>query len=204
MEALRIIKDEHRNLWRLAITLDQVIDDMEAEKADGGLHRLGARLLRALHGRLPPPQGRRLPVPPAAPAQRIGRSAPRPPAGRAPQRPHNLAALRQQLADTAAGRSTVGGLAEALRLYLNDQKAHIRTEEQDIYPLAREVLTAADWAEIDAAFLDNDDPVLAAPARAEFRELFHKVASLAPVSVGLGGQQRPASCKRPPARPKCC
>jgi branched-chain amino acid transport system ATP-binding protein len=188
MEALRIIKDEHRNLWRLAITLDQVIEEMEqTQKADPAFIGSGARLLRALHGRLPSPQGRRAPVPHPAPAQRFGRSAPRPPAGRAPQRPHNLAALRQQLADTAAGRSTVGGLTEALRLYLNDQKAHIRTEEQDIYPLAREVLTPADWAEIDAAFLDNDDPVFGSAARAEFRELFHKVASLAPVSVGLGG-----------------
>ncbi|NTV97098.1 MAG: hypothetical protein HGA75_17070 [Thiobacillus sp.] len=35
MEALRIIKDEHRNLWRLAITLDQVIGEMEQDqKAD--------------------------------------------------------------------------------------------------------------------------------------------------------------------------
>jgi branched-chain amino acid transport system ATP-binding protein len=82
----------------------------------------------------------------------------------------------------------VNELAEALRLYLNDQKAHIRSEEKDIYPLASEVLTPADWAEIDKAFLDNDDPVFGAAARAEFRELFHKVASLAPVSVGLGGQ----------------
>ena len=65
--------------------------------------------------------------------------------------------LRQQLADTVAGRSTIGGLAEAFRLYLNDQKAHIKSEERDIYPLASEVLTPADWAEIDAAFLDNDE-----------------------------------------------
>ena len=36
MEALRIIKDEHRKLWRIAITVDQVLDDMQAEgKVDG-------------------------------------------------------------------------------------------------------------------------------------------------------------------------
>lgn len=188
MEALRIIKDEHRNLWRLAITLDQVIEEMQqANKVDpafitsvldyfehfmdGCHHRKeDEHLFRLL----------RLRSDSAAPLldrlQAEHRNAPR-----------NLAALRQQLADTAAGRSTVGGLTEALRLYLNDQKAHIRTEEQDIYPLAREVLTPGDWAEIDAAFLDNDDPVFGSAARAEFRELFHKVASLAPVSVGLGG-----------------
>jgi len=81
----------------------------------------------------------------------------------------------------------VQDLTDALRRYIDEQKAHIRAEEQDIYPLARDVLTPDDWAEIDKAFLDNDDPVFGREARAEFRELFHKVASLAPVSVGLGG-----------------
>ena len=31
MEALRIIKDEHRNLWRVTITLEQVVAEMERE-----------------------------------------------------------------------------------------------------------------------------------------------------------------------------
>ena len=188
MEALRIIKDEHRNLWRLAITLDQVIEEMEqTQKADpafiGSVLDYFEHFMDGCHHRKEDEhlfRLLRLRSDSAAPLldrlQAEHRNA-----------PHNLAALRQQLADTAAGRSTVGGLTEALRLYLNDQKAHIRAEEQDIYPLAREVLTPADWAEIDAAFLDNDDPVFGSAARAEFRELFHKVASLAPVSVGLGG-----------------
>jgi len=188
MEALRIIKDEHRNLWRLAITLDQIIEEMEqTQKADpafiGSVLDYFEHFMDGCHHRKEDEhlfRLLRLRSDSAAPLldrlQAEHRNA-----------PHNLAALRQQLADTVAGRSTVGGLTEALRLYLNDQKAHIRTEEQDIYPLAREVLTPADWAEIDAAFLDNDDPVFGSAARAEFRELFHKVASLAPVSVGLGG-----------------
>ena len=188
MEALRIIKDEHRNLWRLAITLDQVIEEMEqTQKADpafiGSVLDYFEHFMDGCHHRKEDEhlfRLLRLRSESAAPLldrlQAEHRNA-----------PHNLAALRLQLADTAAGRSTVDGLTEALRLYLNDQKAHIRTEEQDIYPLAREVLTPADWAEIDAAFLDNDDPVFGSAARAEFRELFHKVASLAPVSVGLGG-----------------
>ena len=188
MEALRIIKDEHRNLWRLAITLDQVIEEMEqTQKADpafiGSVLDYFEHFMDGCHHRKEDEhlfRLLRLRSDSAAPLldrlQAEHRNA-----------PHNLAALRQQLADTVAGRSTVGGLTEALRLYLNDQKAHIRSEEQDIYPLAREVLTPADWAEIDAAFLDNDDPVFGSAARAEFRELFHKVASLAPVSVGLGG-----------------
>lgn len=188
MEALRIIKDEHRNLWRLAITLDQVIEEMQqANKADpafitsvldyfehfmdGCHHRKeDEHLFRLLR-------------------QRSDAAAPLLDRLQAEHRnaPHNLAALRQRLADVQSGRATVQDLTNALRRYIDEQKAHIRAEEQDIYPLARDVLTPDDWAEIDKAFLDNDDPVFGREARAEFRELFHKVASLAPVSVGLGG-----------------
>ncbi|WP_366520706.1 ATP-binding cassette domain-containing protein [Zoogloea sp.] len=187
MEALRIIKDEHRNLWRIAVTLDQVIGEMERnQKADpaflgsvldyfehfmdGCHHRKEDDYLFRLLRQRSPDAGALLDR-----LQAEHRNA-----------PHNLAALRQQLAETVAGRSSVGELIEALRLYLDDQKAHIKAEEKDIYPLASQVLTAEDWAEIDKAFLDNDDPLFGKAARAEYRELYHKVANLAPVSVGLG------------------
>jgi branched-chain amino acid transport system ATP-binding protein len=55
-------------------------------------------------------------------------------------------------------------------------------------PLARKTLNPDDWAEIDRAFLDNNDPLFGERSKAEFRELFHRVANLAPDSVGLGGR----------------
>jgi len=187
MQALSIIKDEHRNLWRIAITVEQVIAEMERDHKveaaflgsvldyfehfmDGCHHRKeDEHLFPVLRQRAPSA---------AALLDRLQaehRNA-----------PQNLAALRGQLADTVAGHGRIDSLAEAFRRYIDDQKAHIKHEERDIYGLASDVLTPADWAGIDAAFLDNDDPVFGSAARAEFRELFHKVASLAPVSVGLG------------------
>ncbi|KAB2964850.1 ATP-binding cassette domain-containing protein [Zoogloea sp.] len=188
MEALRIIKDEHRNLWRLAITLEQVAAEMEREqKADpaflGSVFDYFEHFMDGCHHRKEDEHLFRVL------RQRSDTAGPLLDRLQAEHRnaPHNLAALRQQLADTVAGQGSVSSLVEALRLYVEDQKAHIRSEEQDIYPLASEMLTPEDWQEIDKAFLDNDDPVFGSSARAEFRELFHKVASLAPVSVGLGG-----------------
>lgn len=99
-----------------------------------------------------------------------------------------LSALRQQLDDTVAGKRPASEMAEALRAFISDQKEHIRIEERDVFPLAAEVLTPEDWKEIDRAFLDHDDPVFGKSARAEFRELLHRIASLAPESVGLGGK----------------
>ena len=74
-------------------------------------------------------------------------------------------------------------------LNVNDYlKSHIRTEEKDAMPLARQLLSAEDWAGIDRAFLDNEDPLFGGKAKAEYRELFHRIVSLAPESVGLGAR----------------
>ena len=187
MEALRIIKDEHRNLWRIAITLDRVIDDMVAEgKADHAF--LGSvfdyfeqfvddfhhpkedgYLFRLLRQRSPEA---------ASVLDRLEAEHRNAPA--------NLRGLRDKLALTASGRVAVSDLAEVLRIYLDGLKEHIRVEEKDVFPLATTALGADDWREIDAAFLNNADPVFGTEAQAQFRELFHRVASLAPVSVGLG------------------
>ncbi|MBP7627314.1 MAG: ATP-binding cassette domain-containing protein [Zoogloea sp.] len=187
MEALRIIKDEHRKLWRIAITVDQVLDDMQADgKVDGAF--LGSvfdyfeqfvddchhpkeddYLFRLLRQRSPEA---------AAVLDRLEaehRDA-----------PANLKGLRNKLALAESGRLPVSDLAEALRGYLAGLKEHVRIEEKEIFPLAAAALTAADWQEIDTAFLNNADPAFGTQAQAGFRELFHRVASLAPESVGLG------------------
>ena len=89
---------------------------------------------------------------------------------------------------TAAGGENNAAFTAALRNYTQGMKSHVRSEEKDAMPLAREVLTAADWAEIDRAFLDNEDPLFGGKAKAEYRELFHRIVSLAPESVGLGAR----------------
>jgi branched-chain amino acid transport system ATP-binding protein len=87
----------------------------------------------------------------------------------------------------AAGQVSGNQIATDLRNYTATLKSHIRTEEKMVLPLARNCLIDADWAEINRAFLDNSDPVFGDKAQAEFRQLYHRVVSLAPESVGLGG-----------------
>jgi len=189
MEALRVISEEHRNLWRIATTIDQVADEMEAgSQVDPAfftsIFDYIEQFMDACHHTKEDDF--------LFPVLRL-RSAE---AGvildrlQAEHRngPEVLKSLREQLAATAAGTLGNADFAGALRTYTASLKSHIRTEEKDAIPLAREVLTAADWAEIDRAFLDNDDPLFGEKARIEFRELFHRIASLAPESVGLGGQ----------------
>ena len=63
--------------------------------------------------------------------------------------------------------------------------AHMRKEEEKLLPLAQRLLSAEDWKVIDTAFAANTDPLAGARAN-EFRELFSRIAHLAPAPVGLG------------------
>jgi branched-chain amino acid transport system ATP-binding protein len=185
MESLRIITEEHQNLWRIATTMDMVADEVEAGgKVDPAFFHsvfdyIEQFIDKAHHPKEDDFLFRLM-------RQRSEEAATILDRLQAEHRngPENLKALRQALADSASDRAS---FATALRTYTQGLKNHIRTEEKDAIPLARKVLTAEDWAEIDRAFLDNKDPVFGEQANAGFRELFHRIASLAPESVGLGG-----------------
>ena len=189
MEALRIIKDEHRNLWRVTITLEQVVAEMESEnRVDEAFLKSVFDYFEQFVDRMHHPKETDY-------LFRLlrERSDKADEALSHVQADHDnaegtLSTLRQQLDDTIAGKRPASEMAEALRTFISNQKEHIRIEERDVFPLAAEVLTTEDWTEIDRAFLDHDDPVFGKSARAEFRELLHRIASLAPESVGMGAQ----------------
>lgn len=189
MEALRVISEDHRNLWRIAATIDIVADEMESgSKVDPAfftsIFDYIEHFMDACHHAKEDDY--------LFPALRARSEAAGPILDRLQAEHRNgpeiLKSLRQQLAQTAAGTLGNAEFAAALRTYTQSLKNHIRTEEKDAMPLAREVLDAEDWAEIDRAFLDSDDPLFGEKANAEFRELFHRIASLAPESIGLGAQ----------------
>jgi branched-chain amino acid transport system ATP-binding protein len=188
MQALRIISEDHSNLWRLATTIDHVAEEIEGgERVDPAFFNSVFDYIEQFVDRSHHPKEDdflfrllRLRSSKAAaildPLQEEHREG-----------PHKLQALRTCVDQTASGALEPTELAVLLRAYTAGLKNHIRTEEKFAMPLAREVLTADDWAEIDSAFLDNDDPLFGEKAKAEFRELYHRIASLAPASVGLGG-----------------
>lgn len=90
-----------------------------------------------------------------------------------------LAAYRQ------TGDAGFAGFKVTLMAYLEQEWRHMNTEEHKIFPLACQYLTAEDWAEIDAAFLSNDNPWLGAAGK--YAALFSKIVNMAPAPVGLGG-----------------
>lgn len=190
MDALTIISQEHSNMWRLATTLDQVASDMQAvAPSEIAFFEAAFDYMTQFVDRMHHPKEdhflfRLLRLRSAEAADVLD-------ALEADHRqgPANLAQLRSKLAAAAQGQLPVAALAVAVKHYTDGLKGHIKTEEEHVLPLARKALLPQDWAEIDQAFRTHSDPVFGDHDKAEFRELFHRIASLAPDSVGLG-----ASC----------
>lgn len=64
--------------------------------------------------------------------------------------------------------------------YVAFERAHMRCEEQEILPLALEVLTREDWQEIAAAFLSNQHPLLNPTRQRQFDKLFGTILRVVP------------------------
>ena len=53
-------------------------------------------------------------------------------------------------------------------------------------PLAEDVLSDADWAELDQAFSANRDPLTGHEPEADYGALFTRIVNIVPAPVGLG------------------
>ena len=85
------------------------------------------------------------------------------------------------------GASRRAAFEEAFKKYVDFYLDHMRLEEDVILPEAEKALSAQDWAEIDAAFEKNADPLTGKyPPTAEYEKLFSLIVQRAPAPVGLG------------------
>ena len=98
---------------------------------------------------------------------------------------HDLLALEMMsaAADAPARRAR---FEDEMHAYIAAYLDHIRTEEAEILPLAERVLTAADWTELDAAFMHNRDPLTHREGDDAFRPLFKRILMTLPSPLGLG------------------
>lgn len=90
---------------------------------------------------------------------------------------------RKLLAWEFAGR--FDAFADAALAYVEAYFSHMRKEENQVLPLAREWLTAEDWREVADAFSANVDPTRSDDAPV-FRTLFSRIVNLAPPPIGVG------------------
>lgn len=73
----------------------------------------------------------------------------------------------------------------ALAHYSRSYLEHMAVEDREILPAAQQHLTASDWAELDAAFDANRDPLTGHEPDEEYRALFHKILMTAKAPIGF-------------------
>ena len=85
------------------------------------------------------------------------------------------------------GPSRRQAFEETFRKYIDFYLDHMRLEEEVILPEAEKMLTPSEWADIDAAFEKNADPLTGKyPPAAEYEKLFSLIVQRAPAPIGLG------------------
>lgn len=84
------------------------------------------------------------------------------------------------------GASEFPNFLAAVETYAAFHWEHMRSEEKELLPLAEQHLTAGDWEAIDAAFLGHSDALLGAEAGAHYDDVFRRIANLAPPPIGMG------------------
>jgi hemerythrin-like domain-containing protein len=85
------------------------------------------------------------------------------------------------------GDSRRAAFEQAVKRYIDAYMAHMQLEETAILPAAQRTLSDADWAELDAAFATNCDPLTGKyPRDPAYDRLFTKIVMIAPAPIGLG------------------
>ena len=185
--AIDIIKSEHRALAAVLSGLSALVDGIDAGKFEPDFELLAAMIAyvtevpeRVHHPKEDDflfPALRRRDATAAAVIDDL-------------QREHHLgpgmiAALKTALDDYhKAGAAGLPAFRVTVKAYCEFQWKHMSKEEKHVLPTARDVLTAEDWAAIDAAFNANDNPWEGAAG--EYKQLFTRIVSIAPDPIGVG------------------
>jgi hypothetical protein len=63
---------------------------------------------------------------------------------------------------------------------------HGTLEEKPILPAANESFSTDDWEVVDAAFAQNNDPLLGGGYGREYEKLFSLITTITPAPIGVG------------------
>ncbi len=81
---------------------------------------------------------------------------------------HFQEAVRNVLKEVEVPRSAFSEIAHN---FLAEQRGHMQTEEDEVFPLAQQILSNDDWIEIDERISREEDPVFASATSREFETL---------------------------------
>ncbi|MBI3374561.1 MAG: hemerythrin domain-containing protein [Betaproteobacteria bacterium] len=84
------------------------------------------------------------------------------------------------------GDAEFPAFAQAVEEFVAAYREHMRKEEDRVFPLAQQLLGAADFEAIDRAFEENRDPLADQRDTKDFQVLFTRIVNLAPPPIGVG------------------
>jgi branched-chain amino acid transport system ATP-binding protein len=188
MQAILIIKSEHKNLGAMLYSLEMLIEEIDNGKQPDFtvFHGLLTYIDRFLDRYHHPKENDYL-------FPRLMERAPDSVAlieelGRQHKQGEELLVeiLKALSAYEFSGDVEYPGFREAVLKYTQFEREHVLVEERDVLPRAQQVLEASDWKEIDAAFGENQDPMFGEKWNSEFSELLNKLINTLPAPLGLG------------------
>jgi branched-chain amino acid transport system ATP-binding protein len=188
-EALQVISNEHRSMWRLTVALDELRGDLgnRDEKPDAELFGMILDYIEQYIEQVHQPKEEQYLYRAVLNRSAEGREMIEEFQREHAASPEIVARLRSLLKH--AVRNYPDGVSEfqtGLEEYITMMRRHIMKEESVLFPLARKTLNDVDWDEINSAFADNTDPLFGIEARAEFRALLSRIVNEAPEPIGLG------------------
>ena len=98
---------------------------------------------------------------------------------------HDVLAL-EMMSEAPHAKARLADFEARMHGYIASYLDHIRVEEVEVLPVADEVLGAGDWLELDAAFMQNRDPLTYRQGGDAFRPLFKRILMTLPAPLGLG------------------
>lgn len=190
MRALDIIAAEHKNMWRVTNALGVLADRLGREPSSNDLQTIGmiATYLDEFSERFHHPKEsdllfahiRRRSNSGAEIIDRLEHDH--------EMSPHQVERIRDlsKTTETWDDRN-LAHLVEEITTFQRRLGEHMRIEEEVTFPLAREVLTAEDWGEVDTAFEAHVDPLGDPNAEGDIALLRARITQLLPAPEGLGG-----------------
>ena len=187
-KAIKIIRNEHSGMVAIYRTLTAMLQDIEQgkEKADFVLFHAMLEYLKSFMYQFHHPKENDYLFP--AIAKRSPQAAEL--VERLEAQHKQGAVLLKELDQALARYENEGDDAyplfkDAFERYHDFEWRHMSMEENEIIPLAREMLSKEDWEAIDRVFTDHDDPLFGDERRDEFRHLYNRIAEATPAPYGL-------------------
>lgn len=185
IKALEKIQAEHRSMWQILNVLEESTNAARRGDApEWGLVNLVLEYLETFIDQVHHPKEDKYLFSALAARSEVTRDLIEDLQGQHEQEAERLGRLRAVLID---GNPELKAFAEAAEDYIDFQRKHMRQEEGELFPLAREHLIEADWREIEDAFADNRDPVFGEHTHEKYAVLRSRITVLAQPPLGLGG-----------------